>query len=303
MLLRASINQKDHPLSQGLLCRIGGVINLVLISGIVAKVFLGGPTGGGYPCLDPEAREIFEGIAYGCERLKPGEEGSGFLYWVRVDLAAPGIMLYVTPKDPMALSQGWEYRLRRIGDAVNRENLSVAINGTLFSSNSGWGPEIPGELANGVETVVANHVVNHLWKDTYLLWFDDQLTPHLRRSKPPTAAELAMAKWGIGGQGVGLWDGRVWPGNSRSPDSRTAIAIDRSRKLLFLAVGENISPRLILQNLAKLGAKDGMLLDGGRSSSMAIGKEAARVSAGVVYGGWQPVATHFGVRAKRLGSN
>jgi hypothetical protein len=149
--------------------------------------------------------------------------------------------------------------------------------------------------------VVADHVVSHLWEQTYLLWFDDQLTPHLRPSKPPTAAELAMAKWGIGGQGVWLRDGKVWPDSSRSPDSRTAVAIDGPRKLLFLAVGDNISPRLMLQKLADLGAKDGMLLDGGGSSSMAIGKDAKGVSTGIVYGGWRPVATHFGVRAERLG--
>jgi hypothetical protein len=67
---------------------------------------------------------------------------------------------------------------------------------------------------------------------------------------------------------------------------------------LFLAVGENISPRLMLQELADLGAKEGMLLDGGSSSSMAIGKGAAGISAGILYGGWRPVATHFGVRAQ-----
>jgi len=45
-----------------------------------------------------------------------------------------------------------------------------------------------------------------------------------------------------------------------------------------------------------------MLLDGGSSSSMAIGKDAKGVSAGIVTGGWQPLATYFGVRAQRLGS-
>ena len=183
---------------------------------------------------------------------------------------------------------------------MDREHLAVAINGTMFTSNSSWWPRMSGDLANGVETVVADHVVSHVWEHTYLLWFDDQLTPHLRPSKPPTAAELAMAKWGIGGQGVWLWDGKVWPGSSRSPDSRTAVAIDQPRKLLFLAVGDNISPRLMLQKLADLGAKDGMLLDGGGSSSMAIGKDARGVSAGIVYGGWRPVATQFGVRAQPL---
>jgi hypothetical protein len=219
---------------------------------------------------------------------------------VRIDLTAPGIEIYVTPLDPSAVAQGWQYRLRRIKDVVDREHLAVAINATLFTSNSGWRPRMSGDLANSVETVVADHIVSHAWEHTYLLWFDDHLTPHLRPSKPPASAELAIAKWGVGGQGVWLQDGKVWPGSSRSPDSRTVVAVDRQRKLLFLAVGEHISPRLILQKLADLGAKDGMLLDGGGSSSMALGKDAAGVPAGVLYGGWRPVATYFGVRAQPL---
>ena len=245
------------------------------------------------------ATEIFSGIAYGCDRLATTDEGSGLLYWARVDLTAPGIELYVTPLDPSAVVRGWEYRLRRIKDVVNSEHLAVAINATLFTSNSGWWPLMSGVLANSVETVVADHVVNHIWEHTYLLWFDDKLTPHLPPSKPPSAADLAAA-WGIGGQGVGLRDGKVGPGNDRNPDSRTAVGIDPSHKLLFLAVGQNISPRLMLAKLADLGAKDGMLLDGGGSSAMAIGKGAARISAGAVYGGWRPVATYFGVKASPL---
>ena len=78
-----------------------------------------------------------------------------------------------------------------------------------------------------------------------------------------------------------------------------AVAIDQQRKLLFLATGGNISPRLIFQKLADLGAKDGMLLDGGDSSSMAFGTGASVVSPGTVYG-WRPVANQFGVRAEPL---
>src|SRR5262249_58479247 len=55
----------------------------------------------------------------------------------------------------------------------------------------------------------------------------------------------------------------------------------------FLALGQYVSPRLVLQELANLGAKDGMLLDGGGSSSMAIGKDAAGGLAGGLYGGWR----------------
>jgi hypothetical protein len=117
--------------------------------------------------------------------------------------------------------------------------------------------------------------------------------------EPPTADELALAKWGIGGQGVWLRDGQVWPGSDRNPDSRTAVAIDGAHKLLYLAIGQQISPRLLLQVLADLGAMDGVLLDGGGSSSRAIG-EAAQGIPGGRYGGWRPVATHFGVRALPL---
>jgi hypothetical protein len=231
--------------------------------------------------------------------LTPSAEGSGFLQWVRVNLAAPGIELYVTPMDPSALVQNWQYRLRRVAEIVESENLAVAINGSLFESKSSWRPRLPDDFAKGVETVVADHVVSHIWEHTYLLWFDDQLAAHLRSSKPPTSEELAKAKWGIGGQGVWLLNGEVWAGSSRNTDSRTAVAIDPKRKLLFLAVGNRISPHLILKKLANLGAKDGMLLDGGDSSSMVIGEGARGVAAGV-FGGRQPVAVHFGVRARSL---
>ena len=126
------------------------------------------------------------------------------------------------------------------------------------------------------------------------------LTPHLELSKPPSAVALALAKFGIGGEGIGLRDGQVWSGVSRDPDSRTAIAIDPRRKLLWLAVGEYVSPNLLLHKLADLGAKDGMLVDGGSSSSMVIGEGAYGVRPGVLYGGWRPVATHFGVRAQTI---
>lgn len=244
--------------------------------------------------------EIFVGVVYGCERLEPTPEGSGLLHWARIDLAAPGIELFVTPLDPSAAVQGWQYRLRWITGVVDREDLAVGINGMMFASNSIGRLRLPGDLAKGVETAVADHVVSHLWEHTYLLWFADDLTPHLKLSKPPTSADLAQARWGIGGQAVWLHAGKVWSGSDRTPDSRTAVAIDEGRKLLFFAVGERISPRLILQKLADLGAKDGMLLDGGGSSSMAIGANARGVRPGVLFGGWRAVATFVGVRAQPL---
>jgi hypothetical protein len=266
----------------------------------VALTALTGGDSASWERCGPQPREIFSGITYGCERLERTSEGYGVLHWVRVDLGAPGIGLYVTPLDSSAAAQGWQYRLAWIDDVVGDEQLAVAINGTLFTSKYRWWPRLPGALANGVETVVSDHVTSHLWEHTYLLWFDDDLNPHLRLSKPPTPEELRQAKWGIGGQGVGLYDGKLRSGSGGEPDARTAIGIDAKRKLLFLAVAEWSSPHRILERLAQLGARDGMLLDGGGSSALAIGENAEGVPRGALFGGSRPVATFLGVRARRL---
>src|SRR5262249_16332437 len=209
----------------------------------------------------PAAAEIFEGVTYGCKQLEPSEQASGVVHWVRIDLTAPGIAVYVTSQDPTAVSQGWQYRLRRVGDVVASEHLAVAINGTLFYTKSnrllpGIGPVLPmsGDLANAKEPVVADHTISHVWSDIYLLCFDDDLTPHLGPCRGFSDAEVAMAKWGIGGKAFWLRDGKVWSGDRRCyiQDAYTAVAVDLPRKLLFLAVGTHISPNVMFQTLADL---------------------------------------------------
>ena len=155
---------------------------------------------------------IFAGVTYRAERIASTEEGGGLLHVVTVDLAAPGIELYVTPLDPKAVAQGWQYRLRRIGDVLEKEHLAVAINGALFTSRSPWWFRMSGDLAKGVETVVADHVVSHVWEHNYLLWFDDQLAPNVGLSRPPTSVELRsgeMGNWRPGGLVAG-WQGLAW---------------------------------------------------------------------------------------------
>jgi hypothetical protein len=104
------------------------------------------------------------------------------------------------------------------------------------------------------------------------LRFDNQLTPHLSASKPPTAVELVRAKWGIGGRAVCLRDAKVWTGADRAPDSRTAVAIDGPRKLLFLAVGQNISPRLMLQESLISGPRTGRFWTAGTQARWRLAK-------------------------------
>jgi hypothetical protein len=245
--------------------------------------------------------EIYQGVTYGCERLEVDEQGSGLMHWVRVDLTAPGIELYVTPLDPQAVERGWQYRLKRTPTVVNQEQLAVAINATLFGSDSGWLP-ISGDFARSSDATIANYVVSHVPEYAYLLCFDDHLAPCLETSRPPNDSVLRRSRWGLGGRGaVLLRDGKIFQDTPRKPtDARTAVGVDRQKRLLFLAVFENASPWRALDKLAKLGAVDGMLLDGGNSTSMAIDDKAHGVRPGVLIGRWRPVATHFGIRAREL---
>ncbi len=104
---------------------------LVVAVGALLAFSIGAPSEGEFTCSGrPTAAEIFEGIAYGCKQLEPSEEASGVVHWARINLTAPGIAPYVTSKDLTAVSQGWQYRLHRVGDVVAREHLAVAINGT-----------------------------------------------------------------------------------------------------------------------------------------------------------------------------
>ena len=153
---------------------------------IVAIILVLGLIGGGFGLWDRRgphaATAIFDGIVYGSVKLDETPEGRGLVHWLRIDLTAPGIELYVTALDPTAIAQGWQYRLRRIGDVVDKQHLAVAINGTYFTSEDRWLLRMSGDLANSVETVVADHVVSHTWEHNYLLSFDEQLTPYLSRS-------------------------------------------------------------------------------------------------------------------------
>src|SRR5262249_60099007 len=114
-----------------------------------------------------------------------------------------------------------------------------------------------------------------------------------------SAAEpvLTRAKWAVGAHELQLHNGQVSGGGDFTADARTAIGIAQPRKLLFLAVAERISTPRMLHILADLGARDGLLLDGGGSSAMGIGRGSTGIPATMLLGGGRPVATYIGVRA------
>lgn len=240
--------------------------------------------------------EIYQGVWYRCDRLTPDEEGRGLVHIVRIDLAAPGVQLYVTPLDAQAAAQGAQYRLALPMAVLDGNRLAVAVNGTLFNV-LGRLP-IPGALAKSNETLVSSGAVSHIHAHSYLLWFDGQLMPTLQTTKPPSADALRRARWGISGQGVMLARGQSAPPPGTKRDCQTAIGIDPSRRLLWLMVFENASSRAAARAMAAAGATDAILVDSGDSSCMVIGAAASHADAGAVHGGYRPVATCFGVTAR-----
>ena len=254
----------------------------ILLKGLAVAICLAAIAAGAVWIIGPRAAwiigpqplgriQLFPGVSFRSDILPVTEEGGGRVHVVVTDLRTPGLQLYVTPLDPAALAKGFPYRLRRISEVTRTEQLSVVVNGAMFGSQPPFRVPLPGDLANSAYgTLVADHVVADVQHASDVLWFDDQLQPHLRPwDNSLRARDLAAAKWAIGGQII-LRDGQIAsPHTERRPDSRTMAAIDRQNHL-FLAVAENLSARRFSERLAELGATDGIQLDGGSSSAMAI---------------------------------
>lgn len=243
--------------------------------------------------------EIYQGVIYACERLGEDERGGGLMHWTRIDLTTPGLDLYTTPLDSLAVMQGWEYHLRYVGEIVRANRLAVAVNGALFER--AFRLPLPGAKARATETIVSAHQVNHIDPHSFLLWFDDDLGPHMEGERPPTEAVLKRARWGIGGNLRTLYQGQISPFiHDDQVNRRTLIGIDAKRKLLWLAVFERATNRRAAEELVRLGATDGVEVDGGSSTEMVLGGHAVGVRPGSLINTWVPTATHFGVQAPAL---
>jgi hypothetical protein len=241
--------------------------------------------------------EIYRGVIYACERLAEDGQGAGLMHWVRVDLAAPGVGLYTTPVDP-TLTPPWQQRLRYTGAVASAQRLAVTVNGTLYAA-AGW--PFPGRAARGTETVISEHAMNHPDPNSFLLWFEDDLTPHLESRRPASDAVVKRARYAIGGSVRYVYLGRVTPyTGTQKRDRRTCAGIDPPRKLLWLAVFEDATERRAGVEMLRLGATEVIPLDGGSSSEMVIGADAAGVRPGAVLHSWVPNATHLGIRATPL---
>ncbi|MEO0801572.1 MAG: phosphodiester glycosidase family protein [Cyanobacteria bacterium J06642_2] len=241
--------------------------------------------------------EIFQGVSYRCERLAPTPEARGLMHLVEVDLTAPGLELYVTPLDEFALGQGWQYRLRWSPRVVRAEQLSVMVTGTLSEFADPRWLQWPGRFARSLETLVADGQLSHVHEHSYMLWFADDLTPHLEKGKPPSPTAIQQARWAVSGQGVHLKNGIASGFADRVPDARVLVGIDGERQKLFLGVFERASTKVAAELMGVYGAVDAISLDGGTSSTIAIGRGAKGIRPRTLLFPKRFIPTHFGIRA------
>jgi hypothetical protein len=156
---------------------------------------------------------------------------------------------------------------------------------------------LPGGWARSLETIIADHNVNHIDPNSYLLWFEDDLTPHLEINKPPSAELCRRARWAVGGQAVCIYGGQFSKFLNHIPDARTLIGIDAQRKLLFLGVFDCASEVAAAHFFAAHGVVDAILLDGGSSTCLAIGEGATGIVPRTLVYPERALATVFGIRA------
>lgn len=238
--------------------------------------------------------QVFPGITYTCLTFDETEI-RGRAHLVTIDLTTPGLRLHATPTDPELQRTGWEYRTRWLPSAAATENLAVAVNGTLFTQQASEWVVWPGQLARGEETIVADRQVNHVDPNSYLLWFDADLNPHLETAKPPSAEALRAAKVGVSGQGVVIHAGQVSSWANHVADARTCVGFDAAKKLLLLGVFENASEHRAAEMLAQQGATEAIMLDGGSSSGLTFGPGATGLPRRTLVYPRRAVATIFGV--------
>ncbi len=254
-------------------------------------------------------------VRYQCRYVTPGP-GHGWVHITKTDLTDPRIDLYVSrelhERSPFPLE------LQAVDRIAAEEDLIVAVNGTLFGSDSQLYSKLqrPGDPAYSTETVVAQGHISkgRLPVDVRLVWFDQplvfppvattsngqspaQINRGLQghwldvRGKAPeeVAAVLSTAIDVVGFQNSQLQGGQYdW-----APDDiagrRTAVGTDSSGRTLYLAVFESATLKQVADTLKSEGATDVACVDGGHSSAMVVDQK-------VVTGNWRPVAVTLGVR-------
>ena len=246
------------------------------------------------------------------------------IHVLRIDLAAPGVSLVVTPGDS---SEGHEYRALKTSEALLANDWQVAVNGGYFLPFAGGSPGgddyIPqpgqgtdvsgaaihnGRIVSPIEPDLDRRVnsIVCIWGEAKVMIIDGQdCGPRVREAM---AAGPRLLK---DGRRLAYTTFDATYGAARHP--RTALGLDTRRRLAWLVTVDGRQPGFseganldeLTDILISLGARDAINLDGGGSTTMVV--ESANghlvlnrpIHTGVP-GRERPSANHLGVRARPI---
>ncbi len=246
------------------------------------------------------------------------------IHVLRIDLAAPGVSLVVTPGDP---SEGHEYRALKTSEALLANDWQVAVNGGYFLPFAGGSPggddyiPQPGQGTDVSGAAIHNgRTVSPIEPDLdrrvnaiLCIWGEAKVVIRDGQDCGPRVREAMAAGPRL------LKDGRrlsyttfdATYGAARHP--RTALGLDARRRLAWLVTVDGRQPGFsegasldeLTDIFISLGARDAINLDGGGSTTMVV--ESANghlvlnrpIHTGVP-GRERPSANHLGVRARPI---
>ncbi len=266
---------------------------------LLAAVWLSQPTAQAeLPAFTP----VFRGVDYRHERVQVPRPLR--IHAVRIDLKDPAIGFLVTPPNG---DEPKEVNAMRTSTFLARHKCQVAINGSPFrpyAPREGWPQDIVGLSISQGEAYSRAHPL-----------FGALLISKNRRAWiAQPAADTSNAYNAVGGFHVLVADGEN-VARSSALHPRTTVGITRDGRYLLLVVidgrqpgySEGVTLGEAAGHLVKMGAYQGLNLDGGGSTTLVIegsdGKPRTLnrpIAIRGIPGSERPVGNHLGVYAKRL---
>jgi hypothetical protein len=255
----------------------------------------------------PVQKPVFQGVEYIREaRSSPRPM---VIHVMKIDLHANGIGIQITPGDPDA---DLPLEARTTSEFLKDFGVQVAINGDGFEPwhARGFFDYYPhsGDRVDVIGFAASEGTVYSQETDREPRLYFSPI--HRARFNTPIGGEYNV----ISGNLMLVKNGKPQPNLESSPAPRTAVALDRSNRMLIMVVIDGRQPGYsegaTLPELAEIiidhGGYTAMNLDGGGSSTLAM--ENAMGGAKVlnspinqrIPGRERPVGNHLGVYAKPL---
>jgi hypothetical protein len=258
---------------------------------------------------------LFQGVEFasGQQRRQGTAAPDQQVRCLRVDLDAPGVELFGTPKCPDCaldtLSENTSHFLEQY-------ELQVAVNGAFYGRSGGASDTTLGTPDNVLGLAISQGVRVSAPDARYAaaLFFTERNEAFfLANNNPP--ADTTGIHTAVSGSRALLVDGVVVPpANPSDLDPRTALGLSVDRRHLFLLTIDGRQPgwsdgadfRDTGEWLKRFGAADGINLDGGGSTTMVMAdclgapERLNRPSYVAAYGRERIIGHNLGVRARPL---